>query len=1163
MKKLNLFLLGVLLLSPLVTLAETTTQGNNSQIPVCYSKQGTVLVTLMAKNYKNSSGTKVDFKGDIRNTGTSPVVEGKLLVKITKSDASGQYTVDSFIAKDNVSINASTSVPVDFSWNIPAYALSGIYQVTASFVVGNGFNLNGVSPMDGTVSFEVVGEQKSDVSFDQSKTKINNQAENTPFAILNKSESANITFTLTNKTKTLQRIPVSFNLYKWDDQSQSNLLKSEEKAYLVNGSSSMQVTYSVTDTSHAVSQLVAVSSYQDQKSEAQVRLIRNGVSEAKVGLSSITTYPVEKDKENTITTCINVANYGTDSGKIVTKVYDFMGSLIYQNQQEGVFNNLMQGITTKFTPQEAYKDLTVETQIYDKSGTLLDDSKTTYKCTTLSNDCKEPSLLFNMKTLLTLLGIIVILLIIFLIKRKMKVRVPVSLILILLASSLMVMPKEVGAQAQNLELRLSPRKLTCEQDNKQAFFINADMYANGQKVFGIHGTADRFRFDSIDPNWSPNMVIYRDGQPLDPKLMLPGYTFSDYTSYSHLRSRATGMSGNSAYAYIYEYDFKPHTYQLKGYIRDSESSVYPYPDYYIESNVITSDAPSYCIPTCGSTLNSCSAMYGTTESAWYNSFSPFRKNISQYTPGIFNDVPDTATSYLWNCVGAGTTASCSLPRANPSTPSCGTTNNICIGGTFTDVTDTSTNYLWSCANNGTTTSCSLPKEVTNPPASCGTVRNTCSAGILGSVNESSAGYFWNCVQAVTGHVGSDITTTANCSIPKTAPTPSCGTTNNTCSVGTFTDVTDTSTNYLWSCANNGTTTSCSLPKTNLCKSITTPVPPTISVSATTVTTGQSVTITISQPNNTTITVVNKDGTTSVVPDTNSDPISYQVDWGDGVITTQTSPVTKSWSMSGVKTIKVRAMNTCSSATSNWTSQDITVTDIPTNLTPVTLTKSDSSTCGSISLNWTDNGARSYQVFRKSNQASDTGYVSISGLITGTTFTDRSSLINGVTYTYEVWATDGVGAIYSNQLALPSTCPSCTPDHVENAVITNPDSTCSKWVCNTSDWSWSNTATECPAVPDTSVPAISAFKFSPNFAGSDSRCKLYLSASNVKSCVLKNNSGNADTQLTVDNNNQINVLGTQSVVIGKYTLWCTGLASSSPLTAYGSKSCYSNSTFKEN
>ena len=47
---------------------------------------------------------------------------------------------------------------------------------------------------------------------------------------------------------------------------------------------------------------------------------------------------------------------------------------------------------------------------------------------------------------------------------------------------------------------------------------------------------------------------------------------------------------------------------------------------------------------------------------------------------------------------------------------CGNTNNVCISGTLQDIQDSATDYLWNCvgANGGTTASCSLPLQSTVP-----------------------------------------------------------------------------------------------------------------------------------------------------------------------------------------------------------------------------------------------------------------------------------------------------------------------------------------------------------------------------------------------------------------------------------------------------------------
>src|SRR3990167_5375589 len=113
--------------------------------------------------------------------------------------------------------------------------------------------------------------------------------------------------------------------------------------------------------------------------------------------------------------------------------------------------------------------------------------------------------------------------------------------------------------------------------------------------------------------------------------------------------------------------------------------------------------------------------------------------------------------------------------------------------------------------------------------SCGAALNSCTTGTFSDIADSSTQYLWSCAGANGGM-------TASCSLP-IPPAPingSCGATLNSCTAGTLSDTADSSTQYLWQCAgsNGGTTASCSLPR---------PVAPTISAqpSNQTVTVGQT------------------------------------------------------------------------------------------------------------------------------------------------------------------------------------------------------------------------------------------------------------------------------------------------------------------------------------
>jgi hypothetical protein len=99
--------------------------------------------------------------------------------------------------------------------------------------------------------------------------------------------------------------------------------------------------------------------------------------------------------------------------------------------------------------------------------------------------------------------------------------------------------------------------------------------------------------------------------------------------------------------------------------------------------------------------------------------------------GIPNNLADTSTQYLWQCLGerGGGSAYCSAsrtqipiptPAINPTVPVpgqingyCGPSVNRCISGTFRDAPDSGVYSYWSCIgqNGGTNMNCNISKQV--------------------------------------------------------------------------------------------------------------------------------------------------------------------------------------------------------------------------------------------------------------------------------------------------------------------------------------------------------------------------------------------------------------------------------------------------------------------
>ncbi len=125
-------------------------------------------------------------------------------------------------------------------------------------------------------------------------------------------------------------------------------------------------------------------------------------------------------------------------------------------------------------------------------------------------------------------------------------------------------------------------------------------------------------------------------------------------------------------------------------------------------------------------------------------------------------------------------------------------------------------------------------------------------------------------------------------------------------------------------------------------------------------------------------------------------------------------------------------------------------------------------------------------------------------------------------------------------------------------ITGRVQTPNKCDTTTSNWSWVDTTEVCGG------PLINTFKFNPNNTNIGGKCKLYLEAENVKSCYLKNKTGQISlTEQVASSDNKISIAGNLEVSVGRHSLWCKGIYDDSIDVEYDKKrECFSSSEFTE-
>ena len=172
--------------------------------------------------------------------------------------------------------------------------------------------------------------------------------------------------------------------------------------------------------------------------------------------------------------------------------------------------------------------------------------------------------------------------------------------------------------------------------------------------------------------------------------------------------------------------------------------------------------------------------------------------------------------------GGGGGDEISPPLTRPIEPAlhgqCGQAVNQCDAGLFADLADSDTAHQWQCggSNGGATAACTLPKPPPPPDpidGACGMATNQCLRGSFTDLTDTDSDYQWSCG----GQHGG---TPAVCMLPKPPPPPEpaihgqCGQAVNQCDAGLFADLADSDTAHQWQCggSNGGATAACALPK---------------------------------------------------------------------------------------------------------------------------------------------------------------------------------------------------------------------------------------------------------------------------------------------------------------------------------------------------------------
>ena len=356
-----------------------------------YYSFGSVQVDVTASVQSAVSGTPVSFVGKLKNANPYPVVGGSVYVKIFKErgdgskDANGPDVVDQFYALENISIPANSEKPIEITWNVPSYAVSGSYKLATFFTVSRKFNLLGLPFTDdvvgNTAGFRVMGEQKASVAFKKDSVTVDgNQYYFAAFPPrADAAKPVTVEATLTNTGKESVTIPLTWTLYHWAQNDQANYLDRRVDEVTIPPGGEKKVSFIVNDAQHPVYLLEGVARWKDTSSIINVRFVREGKDQLRINYPALMSYPLTKGQETTLFSCLHNAGESASvpNGRLELSLLDENNRPIHSYTYTGDVTGAMMGVAQKFTPKKTYGTFTLDAKLY-QGDALVDQSFVTY-----------------------------------------------------------------------------------------------------------------------------------------------------------------------------------------------------------------------------------------------------------------------------------------------------------------------------------------------------------------------------------------------------------------------------------------------------------------------------------------------------------------------------------------------------------------------------------------------------------------------------------------------------------------------------------------------------------------------------------------------------------------------------------------------------------------
>ncbi len=403
-----------------------------------YYRFGSVKVSLDSVSEKKSFqvGESAKFIANLENLNPYPIFSAQLYIQVLRENTEGQeengdHLVDSFLAVDDISIDAGQKQAKEFIWKVPAGLAVGEFKLAAFILVGKKYNINGLPFAENVyaATFPIVinSPHTGQIQIDRNNVLLNGEKISLRSAtpMLKQEEKAKIEFPIVNNSGKKEEVEVVYDLYYWDSSNEANKQFSKKEKIVLNSGEKKMLLFEKSDVLYPIDFLVVKAETADgQKTMLKFRW-SNGeaVPRVRINFPGITKFPLARGSDYDIFASYHIGSnvIGEVKTKIEIALFDRDGELIETLKADNPPTSM--NILNLSKTATAKKDLDwvkLVAKVTDDKGIVIDEGIVIYDAEQLS--ANSPSIIAKQNA----------------VKRKNMIKITMGILLVLIISILAI-----------------------------------------------------------------------------------------------------------------------------------------------------------------------------------------------------------------------------------------------------------------------------------------------------------------------------------------------------------------------------------------------------------------------------------------------------------------------------------------------------------------------------------------------------------------------------------------------------------------------------------------------------------------------------------------------------------------------------------------------------